>query len=283
MRLSIETYVLHKRYGDEKAIKMLKNAGFDSVDYSYNWLKEDDETLGENYVAYAHKLKRLLDENGMVCNQAHAPFSVVYGSSFDKTDKNYEQIVRSMESAAIIGAKYIVIHSLKVPEGVDVFDYNLQYYKSFQPYCEKFKIAVAIENLPNYGARIGEFYPGRLHTPELLYKMLDALQSPWFVVCADTGHAGITGVEPQDLIRGLDRDVLKVIHVHDNDYVTDKHMLPFMGKFDWEKIMQALKDIDYAGDFNLELPYFLDKFSDDLIEDALAFAAKVGRKLIRMA
>lgn len=35
MRLSIDTYVLRSRYGDEKAIRMLKEAGFDGIDYSF--------------------------------------------------------------------------------------------------------------------------------------------------------------------------------------------------------------------------------------------------------
>jgi len=47
MRLSVETYVLHKRYGDERAAEMLKKAGFDSIDYSFYWLAEEDDTLGE--------------------------------------------------------------------------------------------------------------------------------------------------------------------------------------------------------------------------------------------
>ena len=35
MKLSVEIHVLYKRYGDEKAIEMLKKAGYDSVDYSF--------------------------------------------------------------------------------------------------------------------------------------------------------------------------------------------------------------------------------------------------------
>ena len=41
MKLSIETHVLHKRYGDEKAISMLKKAGFDSIDYSYYYEQDN--------------------------------------------------------------------------------------------------------------------------------------------------------------------------------------------------------------------------------------------------
>ena len=65
MKLSVETYILHKRYGDKKAIQMLKKAGFDSIDYSFYWLVESDETLGDNYQDYARKIKCLLDENGI--------------------------------------------------------------------------------------------------------------------------------------------------------------------------------------------------------------------------
>ena len=61
MRLSAETYVLRKRYGEWKSIEMLKKAGFDSIDYSYYWLPEEDEALGESYREYAGKVKEYLE------------------------------------------------------------------------------------------------------------------------------------------------------------------------------------------------------------------------------
>ena len=35
MKLSIETYAIREKVGDEQAIRLLKAAGFDGIDYSF--------------------------------------------------------------------------------------------------------------------------------------------------------------------------------------------------------------------------------------------------------
>ena len=47
---------------------------------------------GENYLAFARKLKRIGLDNGIVCNQSHAPFppsSPEVRSYFKKSDRMY--------------------------------------------------------------------------------------------------------------------------------------------------------------------------------------------------
>lgn len=279
MRLSVEIHTLQKRYGDEKAIAMLKKAGFDSVDYSFFWLSKEEPVLGENYREYAAKVRRCLEEHGMTCNQAHAPFSVKYGSPFNDTDPDYLDVVHSIEAAAIMGADNIIVHSLSTPANVDTFAYNLEYYNSLKPYCEKFGICIAIENLFWIDENSG-WIRGRLHTPEELNAMVKALDSPWFVVCIDVGHAGLTGYKPEELISCFEPEVLKALHLHDNDYLSDRHTIPYGGSFQWDNIMEALGKIRYTGDFTYEILGYLNKIDDEMMEETLAYAAKMGRHLI---
>jgi len=240
MRLSMESYELYKRFGDEKAILMLKEAGFDCIDYSFFWLEDQDPALGENYIAHAKEVRRLLEENGMTCNQAHAPFDMTYDDQLDLTNKEYVKVVRAIEAAAIMGAKNIIVHAIKTPKPEYFFERNLLYYKSLEPYCRKFGICVAIENLFHFDQK-RDYCLGVLHTPQLLRELIEALDSPWFVVCIDVGHAALTGYEPEDMILSLDKDILKALHIHDNDYRRDDHRLPYTGSFCWNNIMSALK------------------------------------------
>jgi len=279
MKLSVDTLFFHKRYGDEKMIQMLADAGFDGVDYSYCGLNEDDEVLGEHYREAAYKVRWLLDDSGLVCCQAHAPLSMQYGHAFDVSVDGYRKIVRAMEAASILGADCIVVHALKVPEDIDDFIYNLGYYKSFEPYCEKFGIRIAIENIHKYHEKRKSAI-GRFNTPEVLYQLLDALDSKWYAVCVDVGHAAISGPEPEELIRGLDNRVLRCLHIHDNDYQSDQHTLPYIGDLNWENITSALKEIGYRGAFSFECINYFKRFDDVMMPDALAFAVKTGRHLI---
>ena len=279
MKLSVELYTLAQRFGDFKAIEMAKEAGFDAIDYSYYDAKECEEILGDGYREYAEKLRKHLDEVGIVCNQAHAPFSFRYGMENNISEEKYLWMTRALESASILGAKNIVVHSITVPDGVDFEKYNIEYYKSFIPYCEKFGIHVAVENL-FFRDNKRKIINGKLGSPEELSGIVEKINSPWIVACVDIGHAALTGYEPEDFIKKMNPSVLKALHVQDNDYLDDRHILPYTGELNWEAIMESLKKAEYDGDLTFEITKFLDKFPDDLLPEAMSFAAFVGKHLV---
>ena len=177
MKLSVELYTVAKHYGDKKAIEIVKDAGFDAIDYSYYYDKECEEVLGENYKEYAKEIREHLDLVGIPCNQAHAPFNFKYGMTADTSEPKYLNIVRAIESASILGAKNIVVHAISVPEGVDFEEYNVEYYKSFIPYCEAFNIHVAVENLYSKDAK-RNYYRSRFGSPQELNNVIKKIDSP---------------------------------------------------------------------------------------------------------
>ena len=48
-------------------------------------------------------------------------------------------------------------------------------------------------------------------------------------------------------------DKVKTLHISDNDFVYERHMMPGDGLNDWNKIIGALEKIGYKGMFNYEL------------------------------
>ncbi len=287
MRLSTESYILREKFGDFRALELIKEAGFDCVDFSYNNTEENSPLLSDGYREYAVKIKKHLEKIGLVCNQAHAPFPFIYGGNFDETNPQYRDTVRAIESAAILGAEHIVVHSVGIPQevtGVDVWEYNIAFYRSFIPYCEKFGIRVAVENLFKRIKRPGGFdFLGRFAKSEELCKLIRDINSPYIVACIDTGHASLTtDDEPQVFVSGLDGRYIKAVHIQDGDYVDDRHVLPFIGDFNWSAIMCALKKIGYTGDLTFEIFKYLKKFPSELIPDALKLAERCGRYLISL-
>ena len=110
MNLAIEIKATRNKFGDFRAIELIREAGFDAVDYSFYGYSDESEFLGENYREYAKEVRGKLDEVGLVCNQAHAPFSAfLYGMPFSEEDKNFRDVVRAIESASILGAKCIIV------------------------------------------------------------------------------------------------------------------------------------------------------------------------------
>lgn len=284
MKLSIETCVMRDRYGDIKGLEMIKNAGFDCIDYSYYWLKEGSPVLGENFREYAAELRAHLDSLGLECNQAHAPFSFKYGEAMDESTPAYLDIVRAVESASILGAENIIIHSIGIPDDVkdvDVEEYNLTYYKSLEPYAKKFGICISVENLFASDKKRKTF-KGRFNTPEELCRIVKRLDSSCFTACIDVGHASMTGLEPEAFIGGMEKGLLKALHIQDGDYLGDRHTLPYLGLFNWNAIMKALKAIEYDGELTFEIFKYLKNIPDAALPTALSLAEKTGRELIAM-
>lgn len=283
MKLSMELYELNKRFGAFKGAEIAKEAGFDAIDYSYYWEMENEEILGDSYKEYAQNLKKHLDEIGIKCNQAHAPFSLAYGDVLNETNQKYLWLVHSIESAAILGASNIIVHSIKVPDDVDFVEYNLKYFRSLIPYCEKFGICVAVENLFTFDAtRHCITGRNRLGAPSELNAFIDKLNSPQITACVDIGHASITGFYPEEFIAGMNPKYLKALHVQDTNYTSDSHVLPYTGELNWDAIMKVLKNIGYDGDFTFETTYFTSRFPDELLPEALKLSVAVGRHLISL-
>ncbi len=281
MRLSIESYTISERFGDLRAIEMIREAGFDAIDFSYYFNKEKEEVLADGYRGYAEKIRAHLDKTGLVCNQAHAPISLQYGQAHDLSEPAYRGIVRAIESAAILGAKCIVVHSLAVPEGVDFEEYNIDFYKTFLPYCERSGIDLAVENLYIFDKKRQRMTP-MIGTPEDLNRIVKKLGSPRVAACVDVGHASLTGYEPENFIEKVEPGILKALHVQDNNYRKDDHTLPYTASLNWEAIMASLKKAGYRGDLTFEIIRMLGRYPDALLPEVLKFAAATGRYLISL-
>ena len=123
MKISTEIGSIASLVGEERAVELVAKAGFDAWDFSmfdicqYDWehkriIENGHPFLGNDYLAFARKLKQIGLDNGIVCNQTHAPFSLKRGETLDESNIKYLNIARSIEAAGILGAKYIIVHLL---------------------------------------------------------------------------------------------------------------------------------------------------------------------------
>lgn len=283
MKLLMETYRLARDYGMRGALGMLKEAGFDAADVSlYRFTPEEDMLNRPDRREYAGAIREYAAELGISLSQAHSPFAMKYGEPFDMSNKAYADIVYSLEVCSAMGIPHTVVHAVKTPReelSVDYREYNRAFYLSLLPYCEKFGVKIAVENL-FWTDKKRECFFGLFHTPAEMTEFVDSLGSDYFTVCLDMGHAAITGTDPETYIGGMDNRRLGALHVQDTDFLGDRHLLPYSGKHNWDGVCRALAAIDYRGDFTLEILHFIDKYPPELVPAALKFAAEVGRALI---
>ena len=286
MRISMEGHELRKRYGDEKMIALLKEASFDSVDYALHSTQDDLRILlseDDEYITHAKQLRKMLDEAGIVCNQTHAETGMRDYFPYDVSHQKYKEVVRCIEIAGILGAKHLVVHGVSNPfqNSEEVFiQRNIEYYTSLIPYCEKNGVRVAVENLMEINPKT-ERYESFIGTPQALAAVVKGCNSPWIVGCMDIGHAALI-MDPVQFIRECEPGIIQALHVHDTDYVDDRHMLPFTQDLNWPEIMKALKETGYPGDLTFEIVLYMKRMPDALIPDALKFAHRVGEHLVSL-
>ena len=291
MKLTMNIAESEGRFGLEKALLLIKNAGFDSVDYGLGAMEQQDAILNDTakYREEAERIRALADEVGLPITQTHAPFS--YQNWKDPVV--YEEFIlpsikRSIEISAMLGAKVAVVHPLHhwtyKGHEEEIFERNMVFYRSLIPLCKEYNIKVGIENMFQRELLRGQLsFDTCNQIPEFI-RYVDTLDSEYMVACLDIGHVGlpVRDDEAWDFIRALGHDRLQALHVHDNDYRNDRHALPYLGRIDWNEITKALGEIDYQGDFTYEvnLTTFMSKFmSEELIPTAMRYAHDVGRHL----
>ena len=271
MNLTIANDALYKKVGEEESYRLIKEAGFDGVDLQCIDKKSSDILLN-HHREEAQNTRQLLEKHGLICNLAHAPFkNMYYGMKFDLSEPIYKEVVNSIEYAAIVGAKMVVVHGIRTPLGPhsrQSLEYNCEFFRSLAPYAKQFGIKIALENV--FGTLPDSFHMG---------ETLRILDDPCFVGLLDVGHTLLA----ENFIRDLPPGTIKGLHVHDLHGTVvgkDDHTLPGLGVHNWDEILKAFAEVGYDGDFNFEVHGFLKHFDVDHLPTALKLAELVGRRCI---
>lgn len=271
MKISSNLIRFHNELGLKKTIDIFSEAGFEGIDFNADM---------EEYYTDAHdkefytEIKKYANDRGIAFSQTHAPFVTSFLEE-EKSQKRFNEIVKSMEHSSYLGADMIVVHSCghndyKKDNNYDMMlQYNYDFYKKLIPYAEKYNLKIAIENIATY---ITE-------APEALLQLVNALNNDVITICCDVGHFNIRGYNPAEAIRTLGKHI-GCTHIHDNDGEQDLHILPYSGAIDWESVMKALADVDYKGNLSYEAGYFVKTAPVAFRRESAKYMAVVAKYLV---
>ena len=283
MRISTEINSIARIVGMEKAVELCAKAGFDAWDFSMfdmcriDWgtgkpLQVKNELNGPDYLAYARKLKKIGLDNGIVCNQSHAPFplNVPAVRAFSK---------RAIECTAEAGGEICVIH----PDNNKSAEENAEMYWELLPFAKEHGVKIATENMWNWDSKKDESAFAACATGEDFKKHIEVVKDDYLVACLDLGHAEMrgSGNGAVRMIKTLGHH-LQALHIHDNDRWHDSHQIPFSMDMDWEAIVKALKEVDYKGYFTLEAESFLRAYDETNVFEGVRKLQKSARRLADM-
>lgn len=291
----------------EDGFMLLKQAGFSHADFSLNGYLSNKSLYNSELNDFFDKPVRELENffaphkqgaeaAGVTINQMHMPYPIYVPKADEKINDYLANVVapKSMSICAFFECKYIVIHGFKLAHYLGSEEYEWQETAKFidliAPMAKEMGITICIENL--YDSIGRHLVEGPCCNVRKAVQRIDAFNGKYGAevlgFCFDTGHANIVGIDMESFITTLGSR-LKVLHIHDNDGISDLHQIPFtftktrenLPSTDWEGFVRGLRAIRYDKVLSFETAPVLNTFPDRMKPDVLSFIAKIGRYLAK--
>lgn len=287
MKIGIQTSTFDlKGYGrwKENTYKKMKAHGYSCSDLDMSDTESEIYSVSEKE---AEKLikheKELADAAGIEIFQMHGPWR---WPPKDFSDENRterkEKMEKSIRMASMIGCKNWIVHPI-MPYGIEDLgteyaertkDMNLEFMSNLLKTAKEYGVTVCLENMPMLKFSLAK--------PEAILNIVNEINDDYFKICLDTGHVSV--FPDMDLKEEIIRcgKEIRALHVHDNNYGIDMHMMPYFGGTDWDKFSEALKCIKFDGCLSLETmpPRTL---NDGIFEDMCKILFKTAREIANRA
>ncbi len=274
MKISTEISSGAKIVGRKNALEYIAKAGFDGWDFSMftMGLNKEHPLSGPNYLEFVRELRQIGLDNGIVCNQSHAPYPVS-----DPDVRSH--LKRAIECTAEAGGSICVIH----PDNNKSATENSAMYLELLPFAKDHGVKIATENMWNWKPLALRSCPAACSTGDDFVAHLEAVYDDSFVACLDIGHAEMAGSGDGavNMIHKLGHH-LQALHLHDNDRWRDLHQIPRSRSIDFEAVVNALKQIGYRGWFTLEASEYLKDREPDQVLAGYQELAQSARTLAEM-
>ncbi|MBQ8803295.1 MAG: sugar phosphate isomerase/epimerase [Tyzzerella sp.] len=285
---------LQNVYGDRRALEIAKEIGADAVDFNLDnkdyrnpdcIYSKGDEAVIEYYKG----LKAYADELGLMISQTHGKLPGFINNK-EEDDALVENSRLDCLATAVLGAPVCVIHNASsISMGANP-DPELMHRLSFDmftrilPYAKEYGVKVATETFGDAVEYESCDFFGNIDEFMKAYEDIKAIEEyrDYFTVCVDTGHSNkamrYNNPTPGDVIRRIGSDI-DVLHLNDNDTLTDQHKMPMTGCIDWDDIFDALDEVGYKGVYNMEVK--LAHFGDDFLIEHAEFAVKLMKYMLK--
>jgi len=245
-------YFVHENY--EEGMPVMKAHGYDSIDYqgfgSFQHSPLYKMSDGE-LECYLTNLKECAKANGLGIHQLHGTWPHVDDTTKEGRKQTIEYFKKNIYGAKMLGCPRVVVHpcmpSLCLGKPFDEqedFEVNVFLLESLAPVAKECGVTVCFENMPFPVQSSYSFIKN-------VKKLLETVNSAYIKACLDTGHFNVEKGSIYEAICLLG-DHLSTLHIHDDRYGQDRHLIPFQGEIDWDGFVKGLRDIAYQGVISLE-------------------------------
>ena len=253
MKLGIVTSYYFRNYGMTEGARRMARQGYSCADYQ-DFINTETDFFRLDEQAFEAELKRqrrAVEEGGIVFSQTHAPWRYP-PRDLEPADKEerLQAMMKSIRGTAYLGCSNFVVHPI-MPFGANsaensetVIDINCEFMGKLSEAGKEYGVTVCLENMP--------FPKLPITTAKHVKDFAKRINSDYFKVCLDTGHALVCKETLAESVRYIGKEYLATLHVHDNDGTADRHLRMYEGIGEWEAFSDALADIGFDGTFSIE-------------------------------
>lgn len=236
----------------EAGLKTLSEHGYNAVDYQeFSSMNSPLYAMSdENFEKYLGSVAACASASGVEIYQLHAIWPTAGDATEEGRQKSLWYYRRSMLGAKHLGCKRVVVHPW-MPYGwqgggtkEEYFKLNVRLLQELIPAAKEYGVYVCLENMPYLKGQA-------FSTVEEWKAVLDEVNDGFAKACLDTGHLNVMGEDPYASVLLLGKH-LEAMHVHDNRWRQDMHLIPYQGTLDWDGLLKGLKDVGFDGCFSLE-------------------------------
>lgn len=211
----------------ENKLRLIHETGFDSVLLNY-----DDgirKTIEQTYAL------------GLSIDALHLPYKGMVNTIWqgkELSDSYKSLLIDGIKFAANNGIEDVVMHITSTDSPPPANDNGIRFIDALLNLCEKYNIYLCLENLR------------RLDYLQYLY---DHCHSKYLAFCYDSGHANAFTHNLLNFPWERFATKLRCVHLHDNNGISDQHLLPLDGNIQWKEIAKKLNQYCKNNKISLEL------------------------------
>ena len=275
-KVSLNHAQLSSVYGDFRALELLKENGFDGVDFSLeNALNTGLLNASEKEIKnYFSSLKEKAQELGLTVFNAYLPMPCA------------DEMARenAVKAAAWLGAEYLTLCPIVLEKAENNYKknkaLNTAYYLALKPVMEEYGVKVAVENRSLKSNDVWRFFAGKPSAVSSAEKLLDLLEElgDGFYASLDVGHAYLAGEDPAETATLLGNK-LALVRLWDTDIAKERRVPPSFGYINFSALMQALKEMYYQGALNFDVDIL--RAGEDGVQPFVAYLSALGKVLAK--
>ena len=253
MQFGVSTHLYHDARLDRDHLVEIAAHGFTAVEIFATRTHVDYHD-----VQVLAELSGHLHDTGLRAHSVHAPITEslrdgVWGPAYSlaTTDdaarrRAVDETIAALQAARQLEARFLVLHLgvplAQQPDGRDNRrDAVLRSLEALRTAAAGSGVQLALEVIPNPIS----------NARALVAVIEEELEATDLGICLDAGHAFLLG----DLVDAIEEVAghLVTTHLHDNQGVSDDHLVPFDGAIDWAETAMTLQKVGYEGVWLFEL------------------------------